>query len=141
MTSKPIVVHACHCSWCQRETGTAFATNAVIERSRVELLGATPLIVDTPSHSGKGQKIHRCPKCHVAVWSNYAGGGDDFAFIRVGSLDDPSAMPPDIHIFTSTKQTWFAFPAGARVYPEFYDPKSEWPQESLARWAAVKGPR
>ena len=94
----PMVVHCCHCRWCQRETGTAFALNAMIETSCVSLLSGQPELVDTPSNSGKGQQIARCPHCHIAVWSQYAGAGALLCFIRVGTLDSPDALPPDIHI-------------------------------------------
>ena len=111
MTSRPLFVNCCHCRWCQRETGTAFALNAMIEADRVHLLQGELEAVDTPSNSGKGQKISRCPSCRVAVWSNYAGAGDGVRFVRVGTLDEPDRMPPDIHIFTSTKQPWVQLPA------------------------------
>src|SRR5271163_1978109 len=97
LMSAPLYVHCCHCRWCQRETGAAFALNAMIEANRVELLEGTPEMVQTPSNSGKGQKIIRCPTCRVALWSNYAGGGDAVRFVRVGTLDTPDALPPDIH--------------------------------------------
>src|SRR5262249_5135065 len=116
MQSRPIIVHACHCSYCQRETGAAFAVNAVIEADRVELLGQTPIAVDTPSQSGKGQKIWRCPECRIALWSNYAGAGDAFRFVRVGTLDRPSVLAPEIQLYTSTKQAWFALPAGVPAF-------------------------
>jgi len=90
-------VHCCHCRWCQRESGGAFALNALIEADRVKLLRGEVDVVATPSNSGKGQKIARCPKCHVALWSNCAGAGDALRFVRVGTLDDPDRFPPDIH--------------------------------------------
>jgi hypothetical protein len=138
MGSAPIIVHCCHCRWCQRETGASFALNAVIEADRVVLESGTPEVVLTPSLSGKGQKIHRCPQCKVAVFSNYAGGGEAFHFIRVGTLDEPDRLPPDVHIFTMSKQPWVTLPPGARAFPEFYNPKEVWPEESLKRWAAAK---
>jgi hypothetical protein len=138
MTAKPLFVHACHCTWCQRETGTAFALNAMIEADKVELTASAPEAVDTPSNSGKGQKIWRCPKCRIAVWSNYAGAGEAVRFVRVGTLDEGSKMPPDIHIFTSTKQPWVVIPPGAKAVPEFYKPAELWPKESLERRAALK---
>src|SRR3954468_8171975 len=98
MTSKPLFVHCCHCRWCQRETGSAFALNAMIESDRVHLLHGEVDVVPTPANSGKGQKIARCPVCRIAVWSNYAGIGDAVRFIRVGTLDEPDRFPPDIHI-------------------------------------------
>src|SRR5262249_12784606 len=138
MSSAPLIVHCCHCRWCQRESGASFALNAVIEASRVVLGAGAPEVVLTPSQSGKGQKIHRCPRCKVAVWSNYRGGGDAFNFIRVGTLDDPDHFAPDVHIFTTSKQPWVTLPAGARVFAEFYDPKEIWSAESRERWAAAK---
>lgn len=130
-------VHCCHCRWCQRETGTAFALNAMIEADRVERLGGEVEIIDTPSHSGKGQKYSRCPKCRIALWSTYAGPGDAVRFIRVGTLDEPDRLPPDIHIFTMSKQPWVVLPAGTPAMPEFYDREKMWPPESLQRRAAA----
>lgn len=137
LTSQPLFVHCCHCRWCQRETGTAFALNAMIEADRVEPLAAQPEIVDTPSLSGRGQKIARCPACRVAVWSNYAGAGDKFRFVRVGTLDTPDALSPDVHIFTASKQPWVVLPPGTPAFAEFYDRNALWPPESLARRNAV----
>ena len=138
MTSRPMFVHCCHCRWCQRETGTAFALNAMVEADRVELLSGEVELVDTPSASGKGQKIWRCPTCHVAIWSNYAGAGDGIRFMRVGTLDDPDRLPPDIHIFTMSKQPWVILPEGVPAVREYYRPKEMWPKASQDRFAAVK---
>lgn len=137
MTTRPLIVHCCHCRWCQRETGASFALNALIEADRVQLLAGEVEVIDTPSASGRGQKISRCPRCHVAVWSNYAGGGDAVRFVRVGTLDEPDRWPPDIHIFTASKQPWVVLPAGARAVPEYYDSAEVWSSASLARRAAL----
>jgi hypothetical protein len=112
MTSKPMFVHGCHCTWCQRDTGAAFATNAMIEADRVELTSGAVELVDTPTASGKGQKVWRCPTCQVALWSNYAGSGDKVRFVRVGTLDAGHGIAPDVHIFTSTKLPWVVLPPG-----------------------------
>jgi hypothetical protein len=133
MMDTPLFVHCCHCRWCQRETGAAFALNAVIEAHRVVLVSGDPEIVVTPSNSGKGQKITRCPACRIALWSNYAGAGDKLRFVRVGTLDNPDRFPPDIHIFTTSKQPWVVIPAGANAVPEYYDRNTYWPQSSLER--------
>ena len=139
MTTKPLFVQGCHCRWCQRETGSAFVLNALIESDRVVVLQGAPVTVDTPSNSGRGQKIVRCPDCHVALWSHYAGAGDALKFLRVGTLDDPDRFPPDIHIFTSTKQPWVVLPPGVPAVPEYYRASEHWPAESLARRAALRG--
>src|SRR3546814_2695258 len=106
---------------------------------RVAVLQGAPEVVVTPSASGKGQKIARCPRCRLALWSNYAGSGDRFRFVRVGTLDDPDRLPPDIHIFTASKQPWLNLPEGALAFEEYYDRESCWPAESLARRRAHLG--
>jgi hypothetical protein len=121
MMSEPMFVHCCHCRWCQRETGSAFVLNALIETERVELLAGAPEVIATPSESGRGQHIARCPTCKIALWSNYSL--PTIRFVRVGTLDDPDLVPPDIHIFTSSKQPWVVLPAGALAFPEYYDPR------------------
>jgi len=138
MTTTPLFVNCCHCRWCQRETGASFALNAMIEADRVEMLHGTPEIVLTPSLSGEGQKIARCPVCRIAVWSNYGGGGDLVRFVRVGTLDEPDRLPPDIHIFTMSKQPWVVLPAGTPAMHEFYDLERFWPPQSLERLSALR---
>jgi hypothetical protein len=93
LTGTPLIVHACHCRWCQRETGTAHALNALYEADRVVHTAGEPEIIDTPSASGRGQKIARCPICKVAIWSNYPQAGPAVRFVRVGTLDDPDRCP------------------------------------------------
>jgi len=135
--SPPMFVHCCHCRWCQRETGTSYALNALIEADRVQLLAADVERIVTPSNSGKGQVISRCPRCRIALWSNYGGAGDLIRFVRVGTLDEPDRVTPDIHIFTSSKQPWVVLPAGALAVPEYYKSADVWPKASWDRRAAA----
>jgi hypothetical protein len=138
LETAPLFVHCCHCRWCQRETGASFALNALIEADRVAVLGEQPELVDTPSPSGFGQLIARCPRCRIAVWSHYAGAGPLVSFVRAGTLDAPDLLPPDIHIFTASKQPWVVIPDGARAVPEYYERAQYWPEESLERWNALR---
>ena len=133
LRSRPLFVHCCHCRWCQRESGSAFALNAMIEADRVELLAGEPEYVQTPSASGRGQAIARCPQCRIALWSHYAGAGATVSFVRVGTLDNPDLLPPDIHIFTSTRQPWVVLPEGTPSVPEYYDFREHWPPSSIQR--------
>ena len=137
LASAPMFTHCCHCTWCQRETGSAFAVNALIEADRVAVEGETEA-VETPSASGAGQVIHRCPACRVAVWSTYSGAGTAVRFLRVGTLDAGHAVTPDIHIFTSTKRPWVVLPEGALAVPEFYSYRQTWPDEAYARYRATR---
>ena len=133
MESLPLFVHCCHCRRCQLETGSSYALNALIESDRVILLEGEPEKTQTPSNSGKGQDIWRCPTCRVALWSNYAGFGSKVNFIRVGTLDEADRLAPDIHIFTSSKQPWVIIPEDQIAVAEFYDLKQYWPDSSRAR--------
>ncbi len=134
----PLVVHCCHCRWCQRETGASFALNAMIEADYVVHLGNEPQVIDTPSASAAGQKIARCSNCWVALWSNYASAGPIIRFVRVGALDQPDRLPPDIHIFTASKQPWVQLAAGVPAVSEYYDRKQYWTTESLERRQALQ---
>jgi len=138
LVASPLFVHCCHCRWCQRETGAAFALNAMVESDRILLLAGTPELVLTPSASGKGQQIARCPTCRIAVWSHYAGAGPLLSFLRVGTLDTPDALPPDIHIFTASRQPWVMLRPQTPAVAEYYDRRHYWPAASLARWAALQ---
>ena len=136
--ARPMFVHCCHCRWCQRETGTAFALNALIETDRVELLASPVDVVDTPSHSGQGQRIARCPTCRIAVWSHYSS--PHLSFVRVGTLDEPDRFPPDIHIFASSKQPWVRLSGDVPVVAEYYRSAEVWPAASLERRRALFPP-
>ncbi len=137
LTAPSLFTHACHCTWCQRDSGSAFALNAMIETDHLVVRGEVEEIV-TPTASGKGQIVARCPICKVALFSHYAGAGRKLAFVRVGTLENPADCPPDIHIFTTTKLPWVVLPNAARAVPEYYRRSEHWPPESLARWAKLQ---
>lgn len=136
---EPMFIHCCHCRSCQRETGAAFAVNALIESDQVELVRGTTERIDTPSASGQGQQIVRCPQCRIALWSHYAyaGIGDLVRFVRVGTLDDPDSMPPDVHIYVESKQPWVVLPDNTTAVAQYYSTKTLWPQASLERRQAL----
>lgn len=137
LEAAPMFVHCCHCTDCQKQTGAAFVLNAIIEAERITLLFGAPEIVSMKTDSGCPHDIARCPDCQSALWSDY-GRRRVVLFLRVATLDDPSALPPDVHIFTRSKLKWVVLPQGARVFDEYYDMQKEWPPESLARRAALK---
>jgi hypothetical protein len=133
LMSKPMIVHCCHCRDCQRQTGGAFAVNALIETDRIEMLGEAPVDIAMPTESGRPHLIARCGKCEVAVWSDYGARGW-MKFVRATTLDDPDACPPDVHIFTRSKLPWVGLPADVAAYEVFYAQMSDvWSDEALAR--------
>jgi hypothetical protein len=132
----PMFVHCCHCRDCQRQTGSAFVLNALIEADRITLLAGTPEAVPVPTDSGQPHDIHRCPVCQTAVWSNY-GRRRNLRFVRVGTLDDPTVLSPDVHIYTRSKLPWVTLPPGKLAFEAYYDSATIWPAESLARRPAA----
>jgi len=136
LTSAPMFVHCCHCLNCQSQTGSAFVINALIETERIELLSGKPALTELLSGGGGPHDVYRCPDCLTAVWSDY-GRRPGMRFVRVGTLDDPAALSPDVHIFTRSKQPWVGLPENVPAFEVFYDRKQLWPAESLERRRAV----
>jgi hypothetical protein len=136
--SRPMFVHCCHCRDCQRQTGSAFVLNALIETDRVALLSGNVEALRVPTDSGRPHEIHRCTSCKVAVWSVY-GGIAKLRFVRVGTLDDPAALPPDVHIYIRSKLPWVALPENVPAFEAYYDSRKLWPAESLERRRAIIG--
>ena len=139
LTSEPLFVHCCHCLNCQRQTGSAFVINLLIEADRVELLAAEPQPVDVPRDDGSSQRVHRCPTCQIAVYSQYTY--PEVLFVRAGTLDEPRLITPDVHIFTRSKVDWVELPESVPAFEEFYDLREQWPAESLERVAALRRSR
>jgi hypothetical protein len=135
LLSEPLFVHCCHCLNCQRQTGSAFVINLVIEADRVEIVAGTPRPVEVPRDDGSAQRIFRCPTCEVAVFSEY--GRPELRYVRAGTLDQPSAVTPDVHIFTRSKVDWVAIPESAAAFEVYYDTNALWPAASLERLKTV----
>ena len=135
LASEPLFVHCCHCLNCQRQTGSAFAVNLLIEADRLQVLTGTAQPVDVPRDEGRVQRIFRCPHCRIATFSEYGTPG--VRFVRGGTLDDPTAVAPDVHIYTRTKVGWVSLPDGVPAFDEYYDERNVWPAESLRRLEAV----
>jgi hypothetical protein len=133
---RPLFVHCCHCHDCQRQTGSAFVLNALIETDRLEILRGRTALSEMPTDSGKPHHVARCPGCGTAVWSHY-GGIDKLTFVRVGTLDDPAVVPPDVHIYARSRLPWVILPPNVPVFDAYYDSKTLWPAESLARRSAL----
>jgi len=140
LTRPPMFVHCCHCRDCQKQTGGAFAINALVERSCVELAEGSqdPVCTTVKTDSGRPHDIYRCPHCHSALWSDYGRRGV-LVFVRVATLDRGPSIEPDVHIFTRSKMPWVVLPPNARAFDIYYDMQKEWPRDSLARRAAILG--
>jgi hypothetical protein len=138
LTSDPMIVHCCHCEDCQRQTGGAFAVNALIETDRIEMLRGEPVAISMPTDSGRPHDIYRCEACATAVWSDY-GRRPAMRFVRATTLDDRQALAPDVHIFTRSKLPWVGLPPEVPAFEVYYDMATLWPAPSLARRRAALG--
>jgi hypothetical protein len=136
LTSDPLIVHCCHCLNCQRQTGSAFVINAMIEADRVEVLSGEPQPVLVPRDDGSEQTIWRCPTCRIALYSWYGSGAVDF--VRAGTLDDPSSVTPDVHIYTRSKLPWVTLPDSVPAFEVFYELNEVWPAASLERLETLR---
>jgi hypothetical protein len=135
LTSDPLFTHCCHCLNCQRQTGSAFVINLLIETDRVELLAGEPQDVGVPRDDGSEQRIFRCPACQVAVFSEYTR--PELRFVRGGTLDDPAGVAPDVHIFTKSKLPWVTLPDSVPAFEVYYDTRALWPAASIERLDAI----
>jgi len=133
---RPMFVQCCHCHRCQRETGSAFVISAAIEADRVALMSGKPQPVSVLAPSGRPHDVYRCPACQVALWGEFGRRGV-LLFVRVGTLDDPAALPPDAHIFTSSKLPWVTLPPDVPAFEAYFDREKVWPAASLARRRAI----
>lgn len=129
-----LYVHCCHCTWCQRETGSGFAVNGLIETKYVKLLRGNPKRITVPTGSGQGQDLMVCEACGTTLWTHYAAARDAIAFVKVGTLREAGSIEPDIHIFTSSKLPWVVLPDGANAVPEYYRRSAHWPPEHVERY-------
>ena len=135
LKDEPLFTHCCHCRNCQRQTGSAFVVNVLIEADRVAILAGGPQPVDAPRDDGSTQRIYRCSSCQVAVFSEY--GWPEVWFVRGGTLDEPWSVSPDVHIFTKSKLPWVTLPESIPAFPVYYDRATLWPPSSIERIEAV----
>jgi len=131
IATEPLFVHCCHCRWCQRETGAAFAINALIESSRVEVLSGQPEPVVTPSNSGRGQTIVRCPQRRIALWTTRVAGRHS-ASCASGRWTTPMYCRPTstLHVVEAAVGD---LPPDVPAAAEYYDRNAHWPPHSLER--------
>ena len=137
LADEPLFVNCCHCLNCQRQTGSAFVINVLIESDRVEVVAGEPVSVDVPRDDGTVQRIYRCSNCQVALFSDYTR--PEIWFVRAGTLDEPAGVAPDVHIYTRSKVPWVTLPDGVPAFDVYYDSKALWPAEKYERLKAALG--
>jgi hypothetical protein len=111
LKKKPITVNACHCRFCQRLSGSAFALNAMIETEYVEMIGkGEPELIHIPTDLSERTRAWRCPTCSVLLFNDHMLMNENIRFVRVGTLEEGERLPPDAHYFVSRKHPWIVVP-------------------------------
>jgi hypothetical protein len=136
LSNSPLIVHACHCRDCQRLSGSVYAVNIWIEKEFVELLAGTLSKYERKGGSGSPHEVHRCSRCGTHVLNDYRRAPGSYWWVRVGTLDDPAAFAPDLHLYTRSKHPSVHLPEGVPVFEAYYDRAQVWPAASLARMEA-----
>jgi hypothetical protein len=134
LTETPLIVHACHCSNCQRVSGSAFAINIWIEAKHVNLTQGELSSKILAAGDGSDHEVFFCSGCGTYLWSNYHRAPGENLFVRAGTLENPEEVEPDVHIFVRSKVPWLELPADAVSFDAYYDMKTVWPSDSLDRF-------
>ena len=133
LTAPPLIVHACHCRDCQKQTGSAFVLNMWIEKNCVDADYNLPKSLMLRAGSGKPHEVFYCGNCATRLWSKYHAAPGDTLLVRVGTLDHPEQVKPDVHIFTRSKMPWLQLPPEVPAFNAFYKIPEVWPAASQER--------
>ena len=109
------MVYACHCTDCQKRSGSAFGLSVWVPRAAIEVTKGSPEARTTTSEGGRIQYIQQCGQCYTRLWTEPKTRAN-IGIVRGGTLDDASWLRPVAHIWTRSAQPWFVFPEGARRY-------------------------
>lgn len=133
LLTSPLFCHACHCLDCQRVSGSAFILSLEIELYNIKIISATlPAFTKHEPKPGVFEQFAECPKCRVRLWAD-SMVEEAVCDVRVGTLDFPSLMEPDLHIFVESKLDWVRLPDGARTMLKGGNVQQFWPKSSLKR--------
>jgi hypothetical protein len=129
MTVPPFLTMACHCTGCQRMTGSAFSLSAAFPSNGFSITKGEPVVGGL-----HGTTRHFfCPHC--MSWMFTRPDGFDFVNVRATMLDDPSSFSPFIETYTSEKLSWTTTPAPHKFakFPALEEYKGL--MEKYAKWA------
>lgn len=133
----PVFVNNCHCTLCQKQTGSTSVVNMFFETERLTQHSGETTRHTVKSGSGGDHIIVRCAACGTAIWSFYPRLGDLGVGIRAGTLDDPGTVTPDAAIFVAHKMPWVTLPEGVPQFEATYDPAERLPPDRFARLKAL----
>lgn len=120
VSEEPVRVTYCHCTFCQRFTGSAFLVEPVFRRTAVTLTrGQTRTYDHTSDESGGRVTLHFCERCSTTLFLEIARYPETYG-LCAGTFDDPNwfeRTPSNSrHVFTRSSQKGIALPAGVPIY-------------------------
>ena len=116
-TAAPASIYACHCTECQRLSGSAFGTSMLVPRDAFSVTQGTPRSWVRTSESGRRVECVFCPDCGTRL-VHLPEHSPAMAIMRPGALDDTSWIRLAGHIWTRSKQPWFEVPPGSVTYEQ-----------------------
>lgn len=128
---KPLFTHACHCTDCQKVTGSAFGLSMFILRQDFQMLSGTPTVAHPPQQYGVAA-IYACGDCGCAIYRTHSYL-DKFVFPFPGTFDDTTWVKPQAHIYTRSKQPWVQLADDEPAFEKQYKRDDVWPEASLKR--------
>tara|TARA_Y100001934_G_C12157277_1_gene680227 strand:+ start:280 stop:783 length:504 start_codon:yes stop_codon:yes gene_type:complete len=136
---EPLFIHACHCTLCQRITGSAFQISMLMTKSQFSLSKGQPAVWHLKADSGNVRPVFFCERCGCQLYGDAPGRGPEIMWIQSGTLDDTTWFSPRAHIWTSSMQSWLTLPVDVPAFDTNYDAVKVWPASSLARMQASPG--
>jgi hypothetical protein len=135
ITAEPITVYACHCTDCQRRTGSALALSMLLPLAAIEVTAGEPAAYSASLPDGRVKRGRMCAGCCCRLWGE-PPKRPGIAVLQAGTLDNTSWVRPAAHVCARSAQSWFVFPADVPVYPTM----PEDPAELVRHWREAQGP-
>jgi hypothetical protein len=120
-TGEPLAYYACHCTDCQRQTGSAFGLSMIVHREAVEVLRGEPRLFEVSMPDGRTKRGRCCPECPVRLWGEPVKL-PQLLILRPGTFDDPGVHEPFGDIWTQSARPWVGFTRGPRFEGQPKDP-------------------
>lgn len=117
IAAEPTLIYACHCSDCQKATGSAFVLAMRVPPGRIVCTqgGAKPYV--RARADGRKRSVFRCPHCLTALWSENVEPSK-YVTVYAGTLDDSARLPPPAHVWTQDAQPWIGLPKDGLLFPQ-----------------------
>lgn len=112
---EPLDLVVCHCTECQRQSGSAFGMSLAVRAKDFRLTTGTLKSFTVTCDSGRLKTCTFCPDCGCRIYHQTDPRGMS---VKAGTLDDRTTLRPTAHYWTARKQPWVVVPDGVRTFPD-----------------------